>query len=81
MNSIGQQPDRKITRHADMVYSAILFIYIGIIVMTIYSIESSIALLIMSLTAIIVGILFLLIQINILKYTRRIIDIITAISD
>ena len=81
MNSIGQQPDKIITRHADMVYSAVVFIYIGVIVMTIFSIESAIALLIMSLAAIMVGILFLLVQINILKYTHRIIDIITAISD
>ena len=81
MNSIGQQADRKITRRADMVYSAVLFVYVGIIIMTIFDIDSPFILLIVSLVAIIAGLLFLLIQISILKYTRRIMDIITAISD
>jgi len=81
MNSIGQQADRKITRRADMVYFAVLFVYVGIIIMTIFDIDSPFILLIVSLVAIIIGLLFLLIQISILKYTRKIMDIITAISD
>ncbi len=80
MNSIGQRADRKITKRADTVYSAVMFVYIGIIIMTILDVHSLIPLLIMSLLTVAVGILFLLIQISVLKYTRRIIDIITAIS-